>query len=440
MLAGLSAGAAGDARAGEQQPPAPAEVASRNPVAAAERDLALRAEGLQLAEAKPGSTVRRKTHSVGAQRVQLTGDMKGTSFLLDLTGGVPAEVFTLADPYRVVIDLPHVNFRLPDGIGQKGQGLVSAFRYGLLSEGKARIVLDTVKPVLISKADMKALAGKAVRLSIELTPTTAKTFGAGTGPRKAAARKAAEDEIVPPKKPKNRGKPVIVIDAGHGGVDPGAISPSNLPEKKVVLAVARKLRSRLGKDNRYDVHMTRTRDVFISLDERLEISRKLDADLFISLHADAIAQKNFANRVRGATVYTLSERASDEAARLMAEKENASDLIAGLSASEEAGQDQVRSILFDLLKRETSNFSADFSNTLVKGLKKTVSLSRDPQRSAAFKVLRQADTPSVLVELGYMSHKEDEKLLNSPAWQTKVADAIGSAVDSYFAKRTARAP
>jgi N-acetylmuramoyl-L-alanine amidase len=180
--------------------------------------------------------------------------------------------------------------------------------------------------------------------------------------------------------------------------------------------------------------------VFISLDQRLKMSRKLAADLFISLHADAIAKESVAKKVRGATVYTLSERASDEEARLMAEKENASDLFAGLQAGELEEQGEVRSILIDLLKRETANFSADFSKTLVQRLRPTVSLSRRPRRSAAFKVLRQADTPSVLVELGYMSHSEDEKLLKSSQWQRRVAAAIGAAVDSYFAKRTAKAP
>jgi N-acetylmuramoyl-L-alanine amidase len=408
--------------------------------------------GQRLAEAVPPHTTvhrkgqqapvkpipKRKKRPVEAERAVLAGGTSSTTFTLDLSAGVPAEVFTLASPYRVVIDLPNVNFRLPEGAGQKGEGLVSAFRFGLLSPGKARIVLDTTKPVLISKAEMSVRSGTAVRLSVELTATSAKAFGSGTGGlRKAAAAKPAADEDEPSKRRKARAKPVILIDPGHGGVDPGAISPSNLAEKKVVLAVARELKKRLMRGGHYDVHMTRTRDVFISLDERLKVSRKLDADLFISLHADSI--KHYADTVRGATVYTLSERASDETARLMAEKENASDLIAGLDAGKDEEQGEVRSILIDLIKRETSNFSADFSNTLVERLGKTVSLSRDPQRSAAFKVLRQADTPSVLIELGYMSHKQDEKLLNSPAWQKKVADTIGNAVDSYFAKRTAKA-
>jgi N-acetylmuramoyl-L-alanine amidase len=386
--------------------------------------------------AKGASKSANPIHASGAA---LIGTKSNTVFSLDLSAGVQVEIFTLAEPYRVVVDLPHVTFRLPKGVGQSGRGLVKAFRYGLLDVGKARVVIDTDGPVVIGKAAMAPRGGGTVRLTIALQPTTEKAFGAGTGGERAARKKSAAAERVPTTKKKRRSKPVVLIDAGHGGVDPGAMSPSNVPEKKVVLAVAKKLERHLKKTGHYTVHMTRTRDVFISLDRRVKMSRKLDADLFISLHADAIARKH-AKRVRGATVYTLSEKASDEEARLMAEKENASDAIAGLAASELEEQDQVRDILIDLLKRETANFSAEFSNTLVKRLGKTISLSRVPQRSAAFKVLRQADTPSVLVELGYMSNAKDEKLLNSANWQRRIASTIGSAVDSYFAKRTAKAP
>ena len=390
-----------------------------------------------IVEKRAAGAEAHKVGGISATRAELNGSGAATTFLLELSSGVQAEVFTLADPYRVVIDLPDVVFRLPKGSGQSGTGLVSAFRYGLLSEGKARIVMDTTKPVLIAKAGMTAGKDHGVTLAVELTATTPAAFGAGTGGERTAQASPLKPEIYEEQseRPTNRSKPVILIDPGHGGIDPGAMSPDGLSEKTVVLAVGQRLKDRLSQGARYDVYMTRTRDVFISLDGRLKRSKALAADLFISLHADSIAQN--ANTVRGATVYTLSERASDEEARLMAEKENNSDAIAGLTTDKFEEKGQVRSILIDLLKRETANFSADFSNTLVKKMTRTVSLSRDPQRSAAFKVLRQADTPSVLIELGYMSHAEDEKLLNSPAWQERVASAISGAVDAYFGKRTA---
>ena len=176
----------------------------------------------------------------------------------------------------------------------------------------------------------------------------------------------------------------------------------------------------------------------MSLDQRLKMSRDLDADLFISLHADFIAQKGFANAVRGATVYTLSEQASDEEARRMAEKENNSDAIAGLQTAKFEEEGEVRNILIDLLKRETSNFSADFSNAV--GGSGSPAFVIGP--SAALGSVQGAASGGHAVgagRLGYMSNPEDEKLLNSAAWQRRVAAAIGSAVDSYFSKRTAKA-
>ena len=178
----------------------------------------------------------------------------------------------------------------------------------------------------------------------------------------------------------------------------------------------------------------------MSLDKRLKLSAEFGADLFISLHADSISEAAFAENVRGATVYTLSERATDERARLMAEKENASDLIAGLSGVDDSSNDQVKDILFDLMRRETSNFSADFSNLLVGRLAKTIAMSKDPQRSAAFKVLKQAHAPSVLIELGYMSNSRDQAEMTTKAWQLKVGTAITTAVDNYFNRRTAVHP
>jgi N-acetylmuramoyl-L-alanine amidase len=375
---------------------------------------------------------------------QLSGDNSSTTFALTMSRGVTAEIFTLASPYRVIIDLPNLDFRLKSGTGQTGHGLVSTFRYGLFAESKARVVIDTTGPVKIAGANMTRVSGgNSMVLNVILEPTDSASFGAGTGasraPEGVAARESDQPEDVPPESKKPRAKPIIVIDPGHGGIDPGAIGLSNIAEKTLVLAVAKQLKSALVATGSYEVKMTRATDVFVSLDDRLNFSRKNGADLFLSLHADAI-EKSYAETIRGATIYTLSEDASDEQARQMAEKENASDLLAGLHVTDADGQDQVKNILIDLLKRETANFSTDFSNVLAKRLGSTITMSRIPQRSAAFKVLKQTHAPSVLIELGYVSNPKDHEQMTSRQWQAKVAASIAAAVQTYFSKRLAEHP
>ena len=398
----------------------------------------------------PPDTTAIETGAVGArpapsyviaQNARLAGTTDRTTFVIDLTRGVTAEVFTLANPYRVVVDMPEVAFNLPVDAGRRGTGLVKAYRYGLFAEGKARIVLDAAGPVRIEKAAMTAPAGGGpLTLEIAILATSEENFGEGTGAKRQSSRHAAPDEAEKSApKPRRGGKPVVVIDPGHGGIDPGAVGTSNLLEKSAVLAVGLEIRRQLQATGRYDVRMTRSRDVFVSLDQRLKFGREAEADLFISLHADSIEQKSFAQNIRGATVYTLSERASDEQARLMAEKENASDLLAGIDTGEDKSGDQVKNILIDLMKRETANFSTAFSNLLVSNLRKSVTMSRDPQRGAAFKVLKQTQSPAVLLEMGYMSHEADEKLLNSPEGQQRLAQSVTIAVNTFFARQTAGA-
>lgn len=371
-----------------------------------------------------------------------SGDAARTFVKVALSRDVAIDVFTLADPFRVIIELPDTTFPISVQPGTKGKGLVESYHNGVFQAGKGRIVLETLGPVRVTTFPLSpGPDGKGKMLEVALVPMPVSEFAKGTGAGRADVEKVVtalpegvpESPAAPPP-----ARPVIVIDAGHGGIDPGAVGQGMLLEKNVVFAVARKLEQALKGRQRYEVRMTRTADVFVSLDQRVAESRKNAANLFLSIHADSIEQQSMAQNVSGATVYTLSERASDEQARKMAEKENASDLLAGL-ASTKKEDDEVKDILIDLLKRETATFSAEFSNVLLTKLKPKIQLSRDPSRSAAFKVLKQTHAPSVLIELGYMSNDADVQRLNSSEWQERIAEAIASAIDAYFASRKASA-
>jgi len=399
---------------------------------------------LRVARAKP------KTMLATVSKIVLEGTKTATSVSLFLSHPVSFEVFTLSDPYRVVIDMPQVNFAL-SATGH-GHGLVKAYRYGLFAPGRSRIVVDANAPVMVRKTAQSSrpaspAGGRATVLRIDLErtdeigfllkPPPRRPVGRATAAVAAPLRSAAKRNT----KRKNMARavvePVVVIDPGHGGIDPGAVGVSHVYEKQITMAVARRLAAILRRSKRYRVRMTRTSDRFVSLDDRVELSRKSGASLFISIHADAIANRAAAGSVRGATVYTLSERASDAQARALAIKENAVDALAGLQVRRGRQYRQVQTILIDLLKRETANFSTKFSNLLLLQFKGRIPLHGKAHKAAAFHVLKQTDTPSVLIELGYMSNRRDETMLKKAKWQMRIARAIAGAVDAYFGKRIA---
>lgn len=377
---------------------------------------------------------------VRASHVEVSGTDSNARFVLEMSKEVGFNVFALADPYRVVIDLPEIDFNQLDGGSDAGKGLIKAFRAGLFSPGKSRIVLDVASPVAITEHFiLPATGNQPARLELGLKKATRDEFMrdfALNGGRPAAPLPTRNNkppasiaDLIAPRE--ETGRPVIVIDPGHGGVDPGTRGAGKVLEKNIVLNFGKKLRDRLVAAGHYDVMMTRDTDTFVPLRERREFARQHQADLFISVHADSVKQSG----VRGATVYTLSDDASDEVAAALAHKENKADLIAGIALEDVSTE--VSDILLDLAQRETNNFSIVFANTLVSSLKNKVKLNRNPKRSASFVVLKAHDVPSVLVELGYLSNVSDSKSLNSGDWQKKATIAVSKAVNNYFRTRIA---
>lgn len=355
------------------------------------------------------------------------GNLERTRFVIDLEEAVEFAAFTLADPYRVVIDVPELDFSGLNENSRDGRGLVGTFRYGLIAKGKSRMVLDLTEPVNIDESFvLEPLEGQPARLVFDLVPASREEFLEGVGKLKSVGNLPTKAPLASVPTPKGPGKMVIVLDPGHGGIDDGAIGPGGAKEKDLVLQFALDVRDALNRNGGFDVLMTRDDDTFIALDERVEFARTNGAQLMVSIHADTVTQ----SYVSGATVYTLDETASDELSKALADKENRSDTIAGVELTDKP--DDVADILIDLARRETKNLSISFARRLLGDIKPAMKLNKNPRRSADFRVLKAPDVPSVLVELGYLSNSGDAKLLGSAEWRSKVADRFAKSIESFF--------
>ena len=405
-------------RAGEQQSPSPSE--SSDPIGKL-----LSEQVLQQGQSTVPVVIGLKLSETAEQ----------TRLAFELSDPLDVRVYTLTNPNRVVIDMPDVLWRAGNDARPSGRRAVKSYRYGQFRRGNFRFVVDLNTPVKVEAPQIvPPEEGFGFRLMVDLTPSTRAAFAAAAGwPKGQGGNLDVATATAPPPSsaPARSGsdpKWLVVIDAGHGGIDPGTLGRNGTKEKDVVLGVARELRNALEATGRYRVQLTRDGDVFIPLRGRVNIARAAQADLFVSLHADSNDHRD----IRGASVYTLAEDASDREAASLAEKENMSDVIAGVDLTGE--NSPVASILIDLAQRDTLNRSVRFAERVLATLPRaTLVRPTSPHRSADFAVLKAPDIPATLIELGYLSNSSDEAEMARPGWRLRVATSLVAAIDGHFA-------
>ncbi|MCP8895532.1 N-acetylmuramoyl-L-alanine amidase [Shinella daejeonensis] len=360
---------------------------------------------------------------------RVAGDDARTRLVIDFDRKPDFQVHYVANPYRVLVDLPETDFAMEED-QLAARGIFADIRYGTMAAGRSRIVLTAERPVAVALAEVQQEDGASTfRLVIDAAIVTDQVFQEHLDKQTWRKAEAAAQETAPlmlPAAGANRGPFVVAVDAGHGGIDNGATGASSKTvEKDITLAFARKLADALNALPDTRAVLTRDKDEFLSLSQRVQLARSEGANLLVSVHADTLRQKD----IRGATVYTISDKASDSLAARLAERENLSDQIAGISLDSEPAE--VADILIDLARRETQAFSISVAREVVRTFEGEVLLINNPHRHAGFRVLTAPDVPSVLLELGFLSNKEDEKLLVDPDWQKKVAGLIAKAVERY---------
>ena len=353
-------------------------------------------------------------------------DEKTVRVVVHLSDKTPYRVFTLQNPARVVLDFENTS---PDkncvANVPKSIKFIKGARVGEPLPKQARIVLETEQtPEFSSGLFLQPTKDEKdwrffvdLKVSSQQAPVATKTEPA---PQKTIVEPATNTVS------KKLKKPLIVLDPGHGGTDPGAISITGKYEKNLTLKMAQETKKALEKTGQYRVLLTRDTDRALALRDRIRFAHKHEADLFISIHADSAKNK----KASGLSVYTISERASDREAQLLAERENKADIILGIDLSNELPE--VSNILIDLAKRDTMDKSAHYANTLVQKMAKNVTLVPNAHRFAGFVVLKSPSIPSVLIEIGYLSNPREEKLLQQSNYRDKLANSIVQAVNTYF--------
>jgi N-acetylmuramoyl-L-alanine amidase len=374
-----------------------------------------------------------------------------TRFIIGLERSVDFQVFALANPNRVFVDLPDVKLQLPALPGDAPVGLVRSFRGGMSAPGKARVVIDVTGPVIVERTSIEK-DGKTTRLVLEMaaadgadqdTPdgrpsqAMAAPYGLGATGLQPPVPKPA---VSPRARSQAMYRPVIVIDPGHGGDDTGA-KRHGAVEKDVVLAFSLKLRDKLHATGRYKVLLTRETDTFVELNARREFAEAHLASLFVAVHADYARSS-----ARGATIYSLRESVASSlqrSARGEVSEHVLSDQEITALKRTDGDISTVKAILADLARREVDT-TRDRTNVFVKSviefMGESTGLKDNPDRSAAFVVLKSAKVPSILIELGYVTNEADAQLLKSERWREKVSGSIVTAIDNYFSHQLARLP
>ncbi len=358
------------------------------------------------------------------------------SYRFLLSKDVTPHVRYMDNPDRIIIDWPQVSFQLTAAneatlsrpkTTDKAEGLIISNRFGLVSSGRSRAVIEVRGPARITRLESELhTSGLATSFVMEIAQTDRDVFSKlmreSTPPPSLSS-----DVVLRRTTPSNDPRPLIMLDPGHGGIDSGAIASGGVMEKTIVFDFARTLKTQLEASGKYRVMMTRESDVFIALNERVKIARDNQAALFVSIHADSLSSTG---AVRGATVYTRADRASDAESEQLAANENRADVLAGVEAIPEA--EEVGDILTDLTRRETHIFSQKAARLFVEGLSDSLRLNKNPHRSARFVVLKAHDVPSVLIELGYLSSKDDVALLQSQVWREKAATGLKRVIETYL--------